>query len=184
MDIVNPYFRTADSRAELEALGIELVCSQYANSNLDVPAMPKELYGAVTDKSRFAVLDVGGDDRGAVALGRFAPDILTEGNYEMAFVVNFYRPLTQDAASAAQVMREVEQAGGIRCTGLINNSNLGADTCAADVLDTAERIETLVQMTGLPLLFTACRATLARALEGKMGPLFPMERLQRAGLRE
>ena len=182
MDIVNPYFRTADGKEELEAQGIELVCSPFANSNLDLPALPKELYRAVTDKSRYAVLDVGGDDRGAVALGRFAPDILAEGDYEVAFVVNLYRPLTKDAGSAAQVLREVERAGGLRCTGLINNSNLGAATRGADVLATGERMEELMRLTGLPLLFTACKAALAAELSEAPGELFPLKPLQAPGL--
>ena len=171
LDIVNPYFRTADRRAALTAAGVRLVCSQYANSNLDIPALPGELYAAVTDRARNVVLDVGGDDRGAVALGRFAPDILAEGNYEMTFVVNFFRPLTQDAAAALGVLREVEAASGIRCTGLVNNSNLGRATVADDVLGTLPRMEELMRLSGLPLLATTCAAPLSGALLGRVAGL-------------
>ena len=80
LDIVNPYFRTKDSEAALKAEGIELICSEFANSNLDVPAMPKEIYALVDDRSRYGVLDIGGDDRGALALGRYVPAILEENN--------------------------------------------------------------------------------------------------------
>ena len=171
LDIVNPYFRTADHREELAARGVRLICSPYANSNLDIPALPGELYAAITDRTGYAVLDVGGDDRGAVALGRFAPDILAGGDYEMAFVVNFFRPLTQTAAEALSVLREVEAASGIRCTGLINNSNLGAATDAADVLATKARMDELAGRSGLPLLATACRGALYDALAGRMEPV-------------
>lgn len=171
LDIVNPYFRTADRRAELERQGVKLVCSPFAVSNLDIPALPGELYAAVNDRAAYAVLDVGGDDRGAVALGRFAPDIRSGGDYEMAFVVNFFRPLTQTADAALAVLREVELAGGVRCTGLVNNSNLGRATTADDVLGTRSRMDELMRATGLPLLETTCRAELYGALCGKVEAL-------------
>ena len=112
LDIVNPYFRTKDSEEALNKLGIELICSPFANSNLDVPAMPKEIYALVDDHSQYGVLDIGGDDRGALALGRYAPEILSEGNYEMLFVINRSRPLTRTVDDTLSVMREIEAAGG------------------------------------------------------------------------
>ncbi len=172
LDIVNPYFRTAGRRDELAARGVRVVCSPYANSNLDIPALPGELYAAVAGSAGYAVLDVGGDDRGAVALGRFAPDILAGGDYEMAFVVNFYRPLTQTAAEALSVLREVEAASGVRCTGLINNSNLGTATTAADVLATLAGMAGLVKRAELPLLATACGGALHGELRGRVENLF------------
>ena len=72
MDIVNPYFRTKDSAKELESEGIELISPAFANSNVDLPALPQQLYALVWNKDHYAVLDVGGDDRGAYALGRYA----------------------------------------------------------------------------------------------------------------
>ena len=51
LDIVNPYFRTKDSEAALKAEGIGLIVSEFANSNLDVPAMPKEIYALVDDRA-------------------------------------------------------------------------------------------------------------------------------------
>ena len=51
LDIVNPYFRTKDSAAALAAEGIGLVVSDYANSNVDFPALPKETYGLVADRA-------------------------------------------------------------------------------------------------------------------------------------
>ena len=76
LDIVNPYFRTKDSQREFDELGIKLVCSEYANTNLDIPALPREIYGAVADKSSYLIMDIGGDDVGAVAMGRYTPSIL------------------------------------------------------------------------------------------------------------
>ena len=174
LDIVNPYFRTTDHRQELEERGIELITSKFAGSNLDIPALPAELYRMVEDKSAYAVLDVGGDDRGAVALGRFVPDITGEGNYEMLFVANFYRPLTKTAQDALNVLREVETACGLRATALVNNSNLGADTAAEDVLRTLSLMEEFARLAGLTVAFTSADIRLKAELSDQIEHLFWM----------
>ncbi|MBQ7725880.1 MAG: hypothetical protein IJT66_01925, partial [Clostridia bacterium] len=154
LDIVNPYFRTKDSKAEFEKAGIRLICSEYAGSNVDIPAMPQQMYAITDDKSLKAILDIGGDDRGALALGRLAPAILAENDYEMLMVINRFRPLTQDAASTMEVLREIEQASGIPFTGLVNNSNLGEETTAETVLSSLEYANEVSRLSGLPVVCT------------------------------
>ena len=107
LDIVNPYFRTKDSAAELMAAGVDLISPHFANTNVDLPALPAESYRLVQDRSTYAIMDIGGDDRGAYALGRFTPFIKEENNYRMAFVANPYRPLTGTPEEALEVMREL-----------------------------------------------------------------------------
>ena len=174
LDIVNPYFRTKDSRRDLEEVGIRLICSEYANTNVDIPALPSDLYSITDDKSRRVVIDVGGDDRGALALGRIAPAILEEDSYEMLLVINRYRPLTPDAPSTLEVMREIELAGGIRFTGLVNNSNLGEATDEETVLSSLAYAEEVSSLTGLPVVMTTVKQSLYSALEGKIENLFPL----------
>jgi hypothetical protein len=177
LDIVNPYFRTKDSADALAAAGIRLVSPAYANSNVDLPALPQEMYGVVADRSRYAILDIGGDDRGAVALGRYTPTILEEGDFEHFFVVNFYRPLTQTPEDALEVLREIEFACKIPITAIINNSNLGALTTAKDVLATTERAERLAALAGVPLALTTAEESVAATL-ADVPMLLPL-RLQR-----
>ena len=174
LDIVNPYFRTKDSAAYFEEQGIRLICSAYANSNVDIPALPQEMYALTDDRSMTAVLDIGGDDRGALVLGRLAPKILAENDYEMLMVINCYRPLTRDAASTLEVMAEIEYAGGIRFTGLVNNSNLGAVTTAEDILASRDYAEEVARLSGLPIVMTSVRQDLYSAVEGKVPHAFPL----------
>ena len=134
LDIVNPYYRAKDSQDLLKELGIDMIASRFANSNVDLPALPGDIYDLVRDTNRYGVLDIGGDDRGALALGRFAPDILAEESHEMLLVVNRCRPLTRTAEDTALVLEEMELAGGIRFTGIVNNTNLGLETTVEDVL--------------------------------------------------
>ena len=174
LDIVNPYFRTKDSENELKEKGIELLCSPYAGSNLDIPSLPQEMYRAVQDKNTYAVMDIGGDDAGAVALGRFAPFISEENNYEMIFVVNFYRPLTRTAAEAFEIMREVEAVSHLKFTAIANNSNLGEDTTAEDILSTVSETEKLSEMSALPIVMTTAKQELVIALKEKIDNVFPL----------
>ena len=175
LDIVNPYFRTADSARELEAAGIDLVRPQYANSNVDLPALPPESYRLVRDKKTYGVMDIGGDDRGAYALGRFAPFIREENDYRMAFVVNFCRPLTQTPEDALEVMREIEAACGLRFTCIVNNTNLGSETDPQVLLDSLEPLEGLSRLSGLPIWLHTVRQDLVPALSGDISPVFPLQ---------
>lgn len=174
LDIVNPYFRTKDSQTELENAGIRFICSEYANTNLDIPALPQQMYSITDDQTLTAVMDIGGDDRGALALGRYTPALIEENNYDMLLVVNRFRPLTPDAESTVEIMREIEAAGGLPFTGIINNSNLGDETTPENVLSSVEYAEKISSLTGLPVKMTTVRAEIYNQLTDKVPDLFPL----------
>ncbi len=178
LDIVNPYFRTKDAEADLRAAGIELISSAYANSNVDVPAMPKETYALIDGRDSLGVLDIGGDDRGALALGRYVPSILAEDDYEMLFVVNRSRPLTRTAEDAMTVFYEIQTACGLPFTAIVNNTNLGLATTAEDVLASLDYADEISRLTGLPVKMTGVDKRLAPALKDKVENLFPISILE------
>ena len=165
LDIVNPYFRTKDSARVLEAAGVDLISPQFANSNVDLPALPAEAYRLVTDKQTYGIMDIGGDDRGAYALGRYVPAILEENDYRMVFVANCYRPLTRTPEEAMEVMAEIELACGLKFTDIINNSNLGTETTPETVLFSLEYMEKLSALSGLPIFATTAVEPVAQALD-------------------
>ena len=175
LDIVNPYFRVEDSRKLLEDAGIPIIVSEYAGTNLDAPAMPKEAYGLVADHSQYGIIDVGGDDRGALALGRYVPEILEENDYEMLLVANKSRPLTRTADDTILVMREIEEACGLPFTAIVNNTNLGPETSVQDILNSVKYIEELSLKTGLPVKMTCVRRDLIPTLEGRIDHVFPID---------
>ena len=168
LDIVNPYFRTKDSAKDLEAAGIELISPQYANTNVDLPALPAENYRLVQDKSVYGIMDIGGDDRGAYALGRYVPAILAENNYRMIFVANCCRPLTRTPEEALEVMREIEEACKLKFTDIINNSNLASETTPETVLASEGYIRELSRLSGLPVFATSAEASVAEALADRI----------------
>ncbi|MDR0222987.1 MAG: cobalamin biosynthesis protein CobQ [Oscillospiraceae bacterium] len=150
LDIVNPYFRTADFAELFKANGIRLAVSDYAGSSLDIPALNINIKG-LANACDYLIIDAGGDGEGAKALGRFAPDIAKIG-YEMLYVVNFRRYLTRSAAEATALMRDIEAASGLSCSAIVNNSNLGGETTEADVAASIPFAEETARLTGLPLL--------------------------------
>lgn len=168
LDIVNPYFRTKDSARELEKTGIELICSDYANTNVDIPALPQSMYAITDDRSRKVVVDLGGDDRGALALGRLAPAILEENDFDLFAVINMFRPLTKTAEETVGVMKEIEAASGLRFTGLVNNSNLGEETTPETVLSSLPYAEETARLTGLPIVMTTVDKELYPLLKEKI----------------
>ena len=161
LDIVNPYFRSKDSTDVLEAAGVKVIALPFANSSVDLPSLPSSAYSLVQNRSRYAVLDIGGDDRGAFALGRFVPYILEENDYDMLYVVNFYRPLTTTSEEAFGVLKEIEDACGLAFTGIVNNSNLGAETTIDSIEATCGKVQELCELTGLPLVATTAERSIA-----------------------
>ena len=175
LDIVNPYFRTKDSAAVLENAGVTLISPQFANSNVDLPALPAESYRLVQDKSIYGIMDIGGDDRGAYALGRYVPALLEENNYRMVFVANCNRPLTRTPEDALEVMREIEAACGLPFTDIINNSNLACETTPETVLESQGYVDALSKLSGLPIFATAAVTEVAEQLNGQLKNVLPLQ---------
>ncbi len=161
LDIVNPYFRTADFKELLNSVGAELTVPMYANSNLDIPALDFDLIGLKKREGRI-IIDVGGDDEGSKALGRFLP--VLQGDSVMLYVVNKYRYLTSTPEEALELMREIEYASGLKCSGIINNSNLGEETNAETVRNSLKYAEELSRTAGIPVAATCCKAEYANGL--------------------
>ena len=174
LDIVNPYFRTKDSEEDLRNRDIRLIASGYAGSNVDAPAMPAEIYSITDDRSTRFVLDIGGDDRGAYALGRLSKAIMEENDYNCFLVVNKFRPLTRTADEVAEILNEITTAGHIPATGIINNSNIGRETTPEDVLGSLEFAEEVEEKCGIPVVYTTVREDLYDGLKERIGNLIPM----------
>ena len=174
LDIVNPYFRTKDAEESLKREGIGLIVSEFANSNVDLPSMPKEVYALVARRDSLGVLDIGGDDRGALALGRYVPSIVSENDYEMLFVVNRARPLTRTVDDALDVLHEIESACSLPFTAVVNNTNLGAATTPEDIFSSIPYMTELSERSGLPVKMTCVDRRIFTELQGRVADLFPV----------
>ena len=154
LDIVNPYFRSADFGKLFSGRNIELIAPMYANSNLDIPAISFDLERIVSDEGH-VVIDVGGDDAGAIALGRYAEAFSDySGKIDMLYVVNCRRFLTRTADEALELMYGIEAAAQMKHTAVVNNTNLLYETTGS-VLEQSESFAAeIAEKAGLPIAYT------------------------------
>ncbi len=152
LDTVNPYFRSADNEKMLSEQGVQTLVPMFANTNVDIPALPPNYRLLFTGEGK-SVADVGGDGDGAAVLG-FSHDDYIEAGYKMYFVYNRYRYITSEPEGALEVLEEIKRASGLEFHGIINNSNLGLETTEKTVKDAINHAERLAELANLPLLLT------------------------------
>lgn len=154
IDTVNPYFRTADFSKRLSERGINVICPMYANTNLDIPVLGFDLESIIS-QSDYTILDAGGSEAGAYPLGRYNELFRSLGDkLAVLYVFNMYRLSERSAEETVNTLREIESACRLRCTGLVNNSNLGAETTPETIAASAQFAEEVSRLSGLPLAFT------------------------------
>ena len=161
LDIVNPYFRTNDARKLLEKHGIEVIAPEFANSNLDMPTVPGEIMKVFNNPQNTVIFDVGGDEDGAFALGRYMERFKAEG-YQLHLVVNQKRPLTETAEDIYTIGKEIEKASRLSVTDVWNNTNIGKLTDAGVLADSVQTVSRAAMMLGVGV---ACCCGLDRVLE-------------------
>ncbi|MBC7766176.1 MAG: hypothetical protein H7Y41_06790 [Hyphomonadaceae bacterium] len=154
LDIVNPYFRTKDAVESLENAGVKVIASQYANTNIDIPAVPSEILSVFHEQSYGVVIDVGGDENGAMALGRYLQFFKKEP-YELFFVYNAKRPFTDGVDNTIELLRNIETTSRLKVTQLINNTHLAQYSTVELLLEAQAILEKISEQTKLPIAFLA-----------------------------
>lgn len=157
LDVVNPYFRASEQRELLESHGVRLVAPVFAEAgtSLDVPSLSGQIIPTIqgADVEGIVIIDAGGDDVGATALGRFSQQVMAH-EYAMLYVANRFRNLVQDPADALENLREIEAASRLKATAIVNNSHLKDDTTETTVESGVEYTNELARISGLPLVCT------------------------------
>ena len=155
LDIVNPYFRASEQRRVLEEHGVDLVAPVFAEagSSLDVPSLTGRIAPSIesANEDHYVIIDVGGDDAGSVAVGRYAR-FIADGPYAMLAVLNRFRNLVQEPLDATENIREIETASRLNVTALLDNSHLKSVTDSTVVRKGVEYATEVAQITGLPLV--------------------------------
>lgn len=175
LDVVNPYFCTRDEKEMLEKKGIRLIATPKEMANAELGTIPLETLAVFNDKSYEVVLDVGGDDMGAVALGQYNRFFMEE-DYDMYFVINTTRPFTRDVNGIIEYVRDIERASRLKVKYLINNTNLSYETNIEDILNGQRIVEEASIRLGLPIRYTTVREDLIDKLPDKIsGEVFPIK---------
>ena len=139
--------------------------------NLDMPALTGAVAPAIecasSDAGELCVIDVGGDDAGAAALGRFSLTIAS-APYKMWYVVNRYRALTRDPREACEVLYEIERASRLRATAIVANSHLMGDTDEDAISESLPFAREVACAAGLPLAAVCVPASCADAARERL----------------
>jgi hypothetical protein len=167
LDIVNPYFRSSDSTALLEANGVRVIGPTLAGTTVEASSLPAAIYSVFEDDAR-TIVDAGGDDAGATALGRFSEHV-SGLDYDLLYVVNRYRNLTSTPQEAAALLGEIECASHLKASGVVNNSHLQRETTVATVLESLEYARQTAGLLQLPLVCTTIPAALADRFSDQPG---------------
>lgn len=174
LDIVNPYFRSADFADMLTEMGVKTVVPRFANTNLDIPGLTSEVNTALHDKESVVIFDVGGDDAGAAALGRYAPQIKAD-DYALLYVINSFRYLTKEPREAVEILREIEAVSRLEGSAIINNSNLAYETTENDILSSIDYANSVSDFTGMPVMFNCVKRDLSELMRETVPNLFPVD---------
>lgn len=166
MDVVNPYFRSSDYGGILKESGVRLIAPVFAGTTLDTPTLPPEVRSIFAPDAGRVFIDAGGDDAGATALGGLSAGLMGAG-YEMIYVINRYRALSQTPEECADLLREIEAASRLKATGIVNNSHLGRETAMGHVLEALPFAQRTAELLHLPLLYSTVPDF---ALEGEQAP--------------
>ena len=173
MDIVNPYFRSAEKRAILEREDIEVFAPAFAMTNVDMPVLSAEIQAVFEQAYARVVIDVGGDDTGAVALGRYAPLIAPiRADMQALYVVNPFRPLSGTPEAIAELFHLIEQRSRLRPDWLVNNANLQSETTAQDLIDAQKLLAQASEALGVPVGMVVGEERLRAALPDDMRAMY------------
>ncbi len=153
LDTINPYFRSNDARAALEAAGVRVVAPSTAGTNADVPAVPGEVHGAFDAAGTF-VFDIGGEDMGARVVSSLRDGFARCGAFVL-MVVNRSRPFTADAGRIADMADELAAASGLPVDALVDNTNLLGESDGRLLLDSVGEVRTAGARRGIPLAFAS-----------------------------
>lgn len=160
LDLVNPYFLSSGYKDMLEDRGIKVIAPLFANTNVETPALPADL-NLMFETDMDVVLDLGGDDAGAVVLGRYASQ-LSAIKYEMTYIVNRYRNLTYEVGDTKEILTEIETASRCKATKVVNNSHLKQETTLEDIIKTIPYAKEVAAEANLPFEGTTIPAFLLK----------------------
>ena len=137
LDMVNTYFRLTERGKLVEQKEIRLVSPNFACSGIETLSLPAEVSSAFVLDWDTVIFDVGGDDVGATALGRYHQDFvdLEPGSLEVLNVVNIRRPLAGSVEKILRLQAGMQTHARLQITGMINNTNLATMTGPDDLWD-------------------------------------------------
>lgn len=172
MDMTKPMFRSRDVQSEIEKMGIIF---HHQEQFFDAPTLVGGVNRLLKDDNCYVVMDVGGNDIGARAIGGFAPKF-NQDNTLVYYVLNPYRPWSGTVDHIDGTLSSILNISHIKFdkVHMISNPNNGGSTTVEEVLE--GNLKTL-EMLGflVDIEFTCVNDTLYEAVKNRIDtPLLPI----------
>ena len=162
MDIVNPYFTSSIYADILQKNGVNVISPHFAGTNMEITSIPASMY-SIFDSTDDVIIDAGGDDAGAIVLGRFSNEIAKK-SYEMLYITNMYRPMTSDPKDSVGILKDIENACRLKATAIVNNSHLKDLTTISTITDSIPYAKEVSKIAKIPLLYSTAPRCLINEL--------------------
>lgn len=145
MDQTKGMFRSRDFADALQKEGINVVSGAHF---MDMPVIPHGVEKLLLDKDVINILDVGGNEAGAVSLGQFS-ELINMDATKILYLLNPYRNFSRTTGDIKMLMESIQNIGQVKQVAVFCNPNVGAGTTEEDVLEGCKRMEGLLAPLGL-----------------------------------
>jgi len=119
----------------------------------DLPFISSQAFSPFSQPQVTAIYDLGGNGVGAKLIRQFL-DFINKEETDLLLCINIYREETDDVAKIIKMINEIESSGGLKVTGLINNSNFLRETSLEDILKGQKMIQQVAEQTKLSIQYT------------------------------
>jgi DNA polymerase III delta prime subunit len=142
MDMTKPLFRSRDARKSVEG---ENIVFHYQEQFMDAPTLVGGVVHSLKDRTRYVVMDVGGDYIGARSIGGFAPYVDNDDT-RVYYVLNVFRPWSCDIAHIDETLGKILGVSHINAVKLhmINNPNNGHTTTKEEFLSGNRQMQDII----------------------------------------
>lgn len=143
MDMTKPLFRSRDVTKQIKSMGIIF---HYQEQFYDAPTMVGGVNLHLKDDNCYVVMDVGGNDTGARAIGGYAPKINKE-NAKVYYVLNAFRPWSENIDDIDRTLALILGISHIQLeqVHMINNPNNGLTTTKEEFLYGCQKMRKMVK---------------------------------------
>ena len=172
MDMTKPLFRSRDVKEMIEGFGINF---HHQEQFFDAPTLVGGVNALLKDENRFVVMDVGGNDIGARAIGGFAPKI-NQDHTAVFYVLNAYRPWSTNLDHIDGTLSSILKTSHIKLDQIriVSNPNNGVFTTGDEVLQGHAKLSEMLGSM-IETEFTCVNETLMSHVSDKInGPIMPI----------
>lgn len=157
MDQTKPMFRARDAKNIMRERGIIFpIQAQF----MDAPVVPHGVVTLLRDSGSYLLMDVGGNQMGAVCMGQFA-DVIKETESLIYYVINPYRAFSNSVEHIKMTMEQTLGLSGLDGNiHIISNPYIGPETDWDDVLEGNDILEKMLEKMGLRVEAVAIQSSL------------------------